>query len=40
VEKRHHRLSTDALPFIKGWIGRHREYVDLAYGTPPGTVID
>ena len=23
-------------PFIKGWIGHHREYVDLVYGAPPG----
>ena len=22
-------------PFIKGWIGGHREYVDLVYGAPP-----
>ena len=27
-------------PFIKGWIGGHREYVDLVYGVPPSTVID
>jgi predicted GNAT family acetyltransferase len=27
-------------PFIKGWIGGHREYVDLVYGAPPSTVID
>jgi uncharacterized protein len=27
-------------PFIKGWIGRHREYVGLVYGAPPSTVID
>ena len=27
-------------PFIKEWIGRHREYVDLVYGAPPGTVVD
>lgn len=27
-------------PFIKGWIGRHREYVDLVYGAPPSTVRD
>jgi uncharacterized protein len=27
-------------PFIKAWIGGHREYVDLVYGAPPSTVID
>lgn len=27
-------------PFIKGWIGRHRQYVDLVYGAPPSTVTD
>jgi len=27
-------------PFIKGWIERHREYVDLVYGAPPSTAID
>jgi predicted GNAT family acetyltransferase len=27
-------------PFIKGWIGRHREYVDLVYGAPPSTATD
>ena len=27
-------------PFIKGWIGGHREYVDLVYGAPPSTVVD
>ena len=25
-------------PFIKGWIGRHREYVPLVYGAPDGEV--
>ncbi|MHA6750511.1 GNAT family N-acetyltransferase [Dermacoccus nishinomiyaensis] len=24
-------------PFIKGWIGRHREYVDLVHGAPETT---
>jgi uncharacterized protein len=27
-------------PFIKGWIGRHRDYVDLVYGAPPSTATD
>jgi len=27
-------------PFIKGWIGRHREYLDLVYGAPPSRVTD
>jgi predicted GNAT family acetyltransferase len=27
-------------PFIKGWIGHHREYLDLVYGAPPSTVVD
>ena len=27
-------------PFIKGWIGRHREYVDLLYGAPASTARD
>ena len=27
-------------PFIKGWIGKHREYVDLVYGSPASTAKD
>lgn len=27
-------------PFIKGWIGKHREYVDLVYGAPASTATD
>lgn len=27
-------------PFIKGWIGRHREYVPLVYGIPASTAKD
>lgn len=27
-------------PFIKGWIGKHREYVDLLYGARPSTAKD
>ena len=27
-------------PFFKGWIGRHREYLDLVYGAPPSKVTD
>ena len=27
-------------PFIKGWIGRHREYVPLVYGVPESTAKD
>ena len=27
-------------PFIKEWIGHHREYVDLVYGAPPSTARD
>ena len=27
-------------PFIKEWIGIHREYTDLVYGAPPSTVMD
>lgn len=27
-------------PFIKGWIGRHREYVELVYGAPKSTAKD
>ena len=27
-------------PFIKGWIGKHRDYVDLVYGAPPSTAKD
>jgi len=27
-------------PFIKRWIGSHREYIDLVYGAPPSNVID
>lgn len=27
-------------PFIKGWIGRHREYVELVYGAPATTAKD
>lgn len=25
-------------PFIKGWIGRHRDYIPLVYGAPDGEV--
>ena len=24
-------------PFIKGWIARHRDYIDLVYGAPAAT---
>lgn len=27
-------------PFIKGWIGKHRDYVDLVYGAPATTAKD
>ncbi len=27
-------------PFVKAYIGRHREYVDLVYGAPPSRVTD
>ncbi len=27
-------------PFIKGWIGKHREYVDLVYGARSGSTQD
>ena len=27
-------------PFVKEWIGRHRDYVDLVYGAPPSTARD
>ncbi|AWB94182.1 GNAT family N-acetyltransferase [Aeromicrobium chenweiae] len=27
-------------PFIKGWIGRHREYVPMVYGIPDSTATD
>lgn len=27
-------------PFIKGWIGKHPEYVDLVYGRPASTAKD
>lgn len=27
-------------PFIKGWIGRHREYVPMVYGVPETTAKD
>ena len=27
-------------PFIKGWIGKHRDYVDLVYGAPKSTAKD
>lgn len=27
-------------PFIKGWIERHHEYVDLVYGAPASTDVD
>ena len=35
--------SRQVLPlcvFIKGWIGRHRDYVDLVYGAPASTAKD
>jgi predicted GNAT family acetyltransferase len=27
-------------PFISGWIGKHRDYVDLVYGAPRSTATD
>ena len=30
-----HRKVLPLCPFIKGWIGGHREYVDLVYDAPP-----
>lgn len=27
-------------PFIKGWIGKHRDYIDLVYGAPATTAKD
>ena len=27
-------------PFIKGWIGKHPDYIDLLYGAPPSTARD
>ena len=27
-------------PFVKDWIGRHRDYVALVYGAPPSTARD
>lgn len=27
-------------PFIKAYVSRHREYVDLLYGAPPSTAKD
>lgn len=27
-------------PFIKGWIGHHRDYLDLVYGAPPSSAKD
>lgn len=27
-------------PFIKGWIGHHRDYADLVYGAPASAVSD
>jgi len=27
-------------PFIKDWIGKHRDYVDLVYGAPASTAKD
>ena len=27
-------------PFVKDWIGHHRDYVDLVYGAPPSTARD
>lgn len=27
-------------PFIKGWIGHHRDYVELVYGAPKSTAKD
>lgn len=27
-------------PFIKDWIGRHRDYIPLVYGAPPSTARD
>jgi len=38
--RRSDRKVLPLCPFIKGWIGSHREYVDLVSGAPPSTVID
>ncbi|MFN8099966.1 MAG: N-acetyltransferase [Dermatophilaceae bacterium] len=27
-------------PFIKAWIGRHRDYIPLVYGAPTSTATD
>jgi uncharacterized protein len=27
-------------PFIKGWIGKHPDYIDLVYGAPASTATD
>lgn len=27
-------------PFVKGWIGKHRDYRDLVYGAPQSTAKD
>src|SRR4051794_32558196 len=27
-------------PFVKGWIGKHRDYRDLVYGAPSSTAKD
>lgn len=27
-------------PFIKGWIGKHRDYISLVYGAPASTATD
>jgi len=38
AEGRHRVLPL--CPFIKGWIGKHPEYVDLVYGAPESTARD
>lgn len=27
-------------PFVRAWLGRHRDYRDLVYGAPPSTARD
>ena len=40
VRREGRRKVLPLCPFIKEWIGRHRDYLDLVYGAPPSTARD
>jgi hypothetical protein len=40
IRARGERRVLPLCPFVKDWIGHHRDYVDLVYGAPPSTARD